>query len=69
MALSSANAENYTVLKILSAVRQVVNGFNYKVEFKAEAPGQGILRCKIAYLQKFTRKPGSSTIVRSFRCK
>ncbi|KAK9496917.1 hypothetical protein O3M35_012869 [Rhynocoris fuscipes] len=51
MALTEANAGNYKVLKIISAERQVVAGFNYKVRFEAMIPGQGKKVCKISYFE------------------
>nr|QNH89819.1 venom cystatin 1 [Havinthus rufovarius] len=56
MALTSANAGNYKILKIIKAEKQVVAGFRYKVEFEAEIPGEGKKVCHLQCVQ-LVKKP------------
>ncbi|KAK9496916.1 hypothetical protein O3M35_012868 [Rhynocoris fuscipes] len=50
-ALTTANAGNFKVLKIIKAEKQVVAGFNYRVQFEADIPGKGKKQCKIYYFE------------------
>nr|AQM58342.1 venom cystatin-like protein 2 [Pristhesancus plagipennis] len=66
MALSSVNAGNYKILKITKAERQVVAGFKYRIRFKAEVPGKGILKCRISFIDGVA---GKGINVNSMSCK
>nr|AQM58341.1 venom cystatin-like protein 1 [Pristhesancus plagipennis] len=56
MALTSANAGDYKVIKIIKAEKQVVAGFRYRIEFAAKIPGKGNRVCRLTCVQ-LIKKP------------